>query len=113
MPLWIVSKILNKHNNKRWRIVIDYRPLNEKSLAYPLHSILEILGQLRRAKYCSDFSVASEFYQIGMEESDAEKSAFPILHGHTNVCIRFEKGAGNVPGNVPSLKDYIFTGLQV
>ena len=103
MPLWIVPKILNERNNKRWRIVIDYRGLNENSLAYPLHTILEILSQLRRAKYCSDFGVASEFYQIGMKESDAEKSAFPILHEHTNVCIRFEKGTGNDPGNVPSL----------
>ena len=82
MPLWIVPKILNEHNNKRWRIVIDYRALNEKSLAYPLHTILEILGQLGRAKYRSDFGVTSEFYQIGMEESDAEKSAFPIPQGH-------------------------------
>ena len=82
MTLWIVPKILNEHNNKRWRIVIDYLALNEKSWAYPLHTILEILGQLGRAKYRSDFGVASEFYQIGMEESDAEKSAFPIPHGH-------------------------------
>ena len=62
VPLWIVPKILNEHTNKRWRIVIDYRALNEKSLGYPLHTILEILDQLGTAKYRSDFGVASEFY---------------------------------------------------
>ena len=40
-------------------------------------------------------------------------SLYPKGIMDANVCIRFEKGAGNVPGNVPSLKDYIFTGLQV
>lgn len=32
-PLWVVPKKSDSHGNKRWRMVIDYRSLNEKSIA--------------------------------------------------------------------------------
>lgn len=37
-PVWIVPKKPDSYGNKRWRIVIDYRRLNEKTIgdAYPL-----------------------------------------------------------------------------
>lgn len=44
-PLWIVPKKPDSQENKRWRMVIDYRALNEKTIgdAYPLPNINEIL----------------------------------------------------------------------
>ena len=63
-PLWIVPKKPDAQGNKRWRMVIDYRALNEKSIpdAYPLPSILEILDQLGSAKYFSVFDLANGFH---------------------------------------------------
>ena len=83
-PLWIVPKKADEQGNKRWRMVIDYRALNEKSIpdAYSLPSILEILDQLGSAKYFSVFDLANGFHQIGMEEEDAEKTAFSTPYGH-------------------------------
>ena len=47
-PIWIVPKKPDSTGKKRWRLVIDYHKLNEKTIgdAYPLPNITEILDQL-------------------------------------------------------------------
>lgn len=76
--LWIVPKKPDAQGNMRWRLVIDYRMLNEKTVkvSYPLPNITEILDQLGSAKYFSTFDLASSFHQIAMDEGDASKAAF-------------------------------------
>jgi len=83
-PVWIVPKKPDSKGNKRWRIVIDYRALNKKTIgdAYPLPNITEILDELESAKYFSVFDLASGFHQISMHESDSHKTAFSTPHGH-------------------------------
>jgi len=60
----IVLKKLDSWSNKRWRMVIDFRALNEKTIgdAYPLPNITKILDQLGSAKYFSVFDLGSGFY---------------------------------------------------
>jgi len=47
-PLWIVPKKDDSLGNKKWRLVIDFRAHNEKTIrdAYPLPNIIDILDQL-------------------------------------------------------------------
>uniref|UniRef100_A0ABD2VTR8 Reverse transcriptase domain-containing protein n=1 Tax=Trichogramma kaykai TaxID=54128 RepID=A0ABD2VTR8_9HYME len=54
-PLWIVPKKAGPDGVKKWRLVIDLRALNEKTIAsaYPLPQITEILDQLGKSKYFS------------------------------------------------------------
>jgi len=65
-PIWI---------NKCWRIVLDFRALNDKTGdVYSLPNIVDILDQLER-----DFSVcdlASGFHQIKMDPAD------PLIKPH-------------------------------
>jgi len=75
-PLWIVPKKADSAGNKRWRMVIDYRALNEKT------NITDILDQLGNAKYFSVFDLASGFHQIPMDPKDAPKTAFSTPYGH-------------------------------
>ena len=51
---------------KKWRIVIDFRKINEDAEqdAYPLLIIENILDQLRDAKFFSVFDLSSGFHQI-------------------------------------------------
>lgn len=83
-PLWIVPKKPDSQGNKRWRLVIDYRKLNDKTIgdAFPLPNITEILDQLGSAKYFSTFDLASGFHQIRMSQEDAHKTAFSTPYGH-------------------------------
>nr|KAF7394482.1 hypothetical protein H0235_017077 [Vespula pensylvanica] len=75
-PLWIVPKKADADDNKRWRLVIDYRMLNKrknKGHYRILVNITEILDQLGSAKYFSTFDFAFGFHQIVMSENDAFK----------------------------------------
>ncbi|CAK9834497.1 Retrovirus-related Pol polyprotein from transposon 412 [Anthophora retusa] len=112
-PLWIVPKKPDENGNKRWRMVIDFRQLNEKTEpdAYPLPSIVEILDQLGSAKYFSTFDLASGFHQIGMGAEDARKTAFSTPYGHYEFN-RMPFGLRNAPATFQRLMDSVLSGLQ-
>ena len=63
-PVWVVPKKADSQGRKRWRMVIDYRSLNEKTVgdAYPLPNITDILDQLGGAKYFSVLDLAAGFH---------------------------------------------------
>ena len=47
-PIWVVPKKLDASGQRKWRIVIDYRKLNDVTIgdSYPLPNISDILDQL-------------------------------------------------------------------
>lgn len=112
-PIWIVPKREDSKGNKRWRLVLDFRNLNEKTVgnAYPLPNIVEILDQLGDAKYFSTFDLASGFHQIKMSEKDRHKTAFSTPHGHYEF-LRMPFGLKNAPATFQHLMDIVLTGLQ-
>ena len=112
-PIWIVPKKPDSMGNKRWRMVIDYRALNEKTIgdAYPLPNIADILDQLGNAKYFSVLDLASGFHQIPMEPSDAPKTAFSTPYGHYQFK-RMPFGLKNAPATFQRLMDNVLSGLQ-
>ena len=52
-PVWIVKKKPDSQGRPRWRMVLDFLALNEKTIndAYPLPDVTEILDQVGSAKY--------------------------------------------------------------
>lgn len=112
-PLWIVPKKSDSAGNKRWRMVIDYRLLNEKTIgdAYPLPNITDILDQLGSAKYFSVLDLASGFHQIPMAPEDAPKTAFSTPYGHYQFK-RMPFGLKNAPATFQRLMDNVLSGLQ-
>lgn len=112
-PLWIVPKKPAADGRKKWRMVIDFRKLNEKTVgdAYPLPNIVEILDQLGSAKYFSIFDLAQGFHQIPMAPEDQEKTAFSTPYGHYEYQ-RMPFGLKNAPATFQRLMDNVLTGLQ-
>lgn len=100
-PLWIVPKKPDL-GNKRWRLVIDYRTLNQKTIgdAYPLPNITDILDQLGSAKYFSVLDLASGLHQIPMAKEDASKTAFSTPHRHYQF-LRMPFDLKNAPFPTP------------
>ncbi|KAK9719503.1 Reverse transcriptase (RNA-dependent DNA polymerase) [Popillia japonica] len=89
-PLWVVPKKLDASGERKWRIVIDYRKLNEKTVgdAYPLPNIEDILDQLGHAQYFTTLDLASGFHQIPMNPNDSPKTAFSTPGGHCGRVLR-------------------------
>lgn len=66
--------------NGSTRVCLDSRKLNDvtKRDAYPLPHISRILGRLRETKYLSTVDLKDAFWQIPLEESSKEKTAFAV-----------------------------------
>lgn len=52
-PIWVVPKKNDSSGKPKWRIVVDYRKLNDVSVgdAFPLPHIIDILDQLGHSRY--------------------------------------------------------------
>lgn len=112
-PLWVVPKKIDASGQKKWRIVIDYRKLNDITVgdAYPLPNIEYILDQLGHSKYFTTLDLANGFHQIKMKESDIEKTAFSTGYGHYEFT-RMPFGLKNSPSTFQRLMNTVLTGLQ-
>ncbi|KAH8284412.1 hypothetical protein KR018_002845, partial [Drosophila ironensis] len=77
-PVWVVPKKSDSTGEKKWRLVIDFRKLNEKTIAdrYPIPNIADILDSIGKTQYFTTIDLASGFHQIEMDTKDANKTAF-------------------------------------
>lgn len=111
-PVWVVPKKTSHDGKTNWRVVIDYRALNEKTIgdATPLPNIEETLEQLGGAKYFSTLDCVSGFHQIKMHPRDAPKTAFSVPEGHFEFT-RMPFGLKNSPATFQRLMRMALTGL--
>ena len=65
-PLLVVPKKTDPDGEPKWRMVVDFRKLNEKTIgdAYPLPDITEILDQLGQSKYFTCLNMVMGYHQI-------------------------------------------------
>ena len=111
-PIWVVGKKKDASGLKKYRIVIDYRKLNDKSDldAYPLPLIEDILDGLSKAKFFSAFDLSSGFWQIPLEEDSKKYTAFSTQEGHFEFN-RLPFGLKNSPSTFQRMMDTVLRGL--
>lgn len=112
-PVFIIPKKADKDGKKRWRMVIDYRKLNEITVPdkYPLPNVTEVLDQLGNARYFSVLDLHSGFLQIPLDEQSRYLSAFSTPFGHHHFT-RLPFGMSNAPATFQRLMDTVLSGLQ-
>jgi len=83
-PLLLVPKKPSPGSEqKKRRLVIDYRQINNKLLSdkFPLPRIDDILDQLGQAKYFSCLDLRTGFHQIELEKSSRDITSFSTSNG--------------------------------
>ena len=98
--------------NRKYRMVIDYRKLNTKTLddQFPLPNINEILDQLGGSKYFSVFDLASGYHQLEIDECDRHKTAF-VTNGGLYLFNRGSFGLRTIPTTFSRALSLALAGL--
>ena len=111
-PILVVAKKADASGQQKFRLVVDYRKLNEKTVgdAYPLPDITEILDQLGHSKYFSCLDLAMGYQQIEMDPSDRDKTAFSTKQGHW-AYRKMPFGLRTAPATFMRLMNTVLSGL--
>lgn len=114
--------LLDKPDGSK-RFCVDFRKVNlvTKKDAYPLPHVTSILDRLRDARYLSSLDIKSAYWQIPLEHSSKEKTAFTIPgrglfqfvtmpFGLSNAPATWQRFVDNVLG--PELEPHVFVYLD-
>jgi len=97
-PTWVVPKKTDASGKIKYRVVIDYKKLNEITIPdrYPIPNMDEILGKLGKCQYFTTIDLAKGFHQIEMDSESIPKTAFSTKSGHYEY-LRMPFGLRNAP----------------
>ncbi|UYV65326.1 hypothetical protein LAZ67_3003950, partial [Cordylochernes scorpioides] len=110
---WASPVVLIRKKDGSWRFCVDYRRLNKitKKDAYPLPRIDDTLDCLRGARFYSSMDLQSGYWQIDVEESDREKTAFITPDGLYEFKV-MPFGLCNAPATFERMIDNLLKGLK-
>lgn len=82
-PLIIVKKKDDRDGNKQFRLVVDFRNVNEVTAeqTFPIPLVEEILDLLGGSKYFSTLDLHNAYYQIQLHKDDRKFTAFQTNRG--------------------------------
>jgi hypothetical protein len=112
-PAFLVpKKALTGTNEKRYRLVIDYRELNKKLIGdvYPIPHLEEILDSLSNNHYFSTIDMLNGFHQIELENNSRDFTSFNTPEG----SYRFRRtpfGLKTSPASFQRMANLAFEGL--
>lgn len=112
-PLLVVPKKPDSDGTVRWRVVVDFRKLNDDTIgcSYPLPNITDILDQLGNSKYYSKLDLSNAYHQIKMDPSDQHKTAFSHQYSHYEYS-RMPFGLKSAGASFQKLMNTVLTGIQ-
>ena len=92
---------------------IDFRRLNEVTVkdAFPLPQVADLIDTLAGHKYFSTLDLASGYWQVPMEKSSQEKTAFVIPGGGHYEFLRMPFGLTNAVPTFQRLMSAVLQGL--
>ena len=85
--MWIVPKKTDAQGNTKWRLVTDFRQLNEGTVGscHPLPFTSDMLEHLASANYITVMDLKQGFYEIEMDPESAPFTEFSAPVGHNGI----------------------------
>ncbi|KAL0860680.1 hypothetical protein ABMA27_010024 [Loxostege sticticalis] len=112
-PVHLVPKKVDASGKQKWRMVVDYRRLNEITVddKYPLPNISDLFDMLGKSMYFTTLDLASGYHQLEVREEDRPKTAFSTPFGHYEFN-RMPFGLKTAPATFQRAMDNVLRGLQ-
>lgn len=109
---WNSPTILVKKPNGSFRLVIDYRKVNQciKGDSYPLPRIQDLLVQLKQSRIFSHLDLVSGYHQVPLEESSKEILCMGNNFGQFLWNV-MPQGTKNAPSHFMRVMDTIFQDI--
>ena len=106
-PILVIPKKADASGKKKWRIVVDFRKLNDVTIgdSFQIPVILEILDTLGKSKYFSTTDCANRFLQVPVKLEDQPKTAFSTREGHFEYT-RIPFGLKGAPATFSKTNDH-------
>ena len=110
---WSSPVVLVQKKDGSTRFCVDYRKLNNLTLkdSYPLPRIDESLDALQGSKWFSTLDLQSGYFQVEMDPTDAEKTAFTTICGLYQFKV-MSFGLCNAPATFERMMEIILSGLH-
>ena len=110
-PMLLVRKPLGPDGKQEYRVVIDYRALNEVTVKdrTPLPKIQEMFETLNGCSWFSSMDAASGFFQVNLDLESRPKTAFTTKWGHYQWKVG-PQGLCNMPATFQRLMQLVLTG---
>jgi hypothetical protein len=99
---------VKKPKTDEWRMCIDYRALNSKTVknAYPLPRIQECIDKMGKASHCTSLDLTSGYWQVRIAKNDIPKTAFNTRYGKYEFLV-MPFGLTNAPATFQTLMNSI------
>ena len=109
---WSSPVVLVKKKDGSTRFCVDFRKVNQVTKdAQSCPRIDDTLDTLGAAKWFSTLDLASGYWQVEVEQSDREKTAFSTPQGLYQFRV-MPFGLCNAPGTFQRLMEHVLAGLH-